>query len=131
MVSDAEIKTKVFQLIKGSELEKSVTGKLSKKGRPYGSNLEDIVISVLDGGSGEIQEFIVNVNIYVADTNRGTYYEEDTVRIETLSKIAISLFEVYNGSDYRCTLETQRTYQVDGRDEHCINNKISIKQINI
>lgn len=45
MKSDIEIKDDIYQIIKGSALEKAVTGKLKKTRRPANSNKEDIVIS--------------------------------------------------------------------------------------
>lgn len=45
MKSDIEIKDDIYQIIKGSTLEKAVTGKLKKTRRPANSNKEDIVIS--------------------------------------------------------------------------------------
>ena len=45
MKSDIEIKDDIYKFIKGSALEKAVTGKLRKTRRPKDSNLEDIVIS--------------------------------------------------------------------------------------
>ena len=47
MKSDIEIKDDVFKIIKGSILEQSVTGKLSKTRRPNNSSKEDIIISIL------------------------------------------------------------------------------------
>lgn len=56
MKSDIEIKDDIYQIIKGSALEKAVTGKLKKTRRPANSNKEDIVISILENGSGQVQE---------------------------------------------------------------------------
>jgi len=70
MKSDIEIKDDIYQIIKGSTLEKAVTGKLKKTRRPANSNKEDIVISILENGSGQVQEAFVNVNIYVSDDVR-------------------------------------------------------------
>ena len=55
MKSDIEISKFVYHKIKGSILERSVTGKLSDRGRPDKSDKEDIVISVLaNEGCGQI-----------------------------------------------------------------------------
>lgn len=47
MKSDIEIAKFVYHKIKGTELERNVSGKLSDRGRPNKSDKEDIVISVL------------------------------------------------------------------------------------
>ena len=47
MKSDIEIAKFVYHKIKGTDLERNVTGKLSDRGRPNKSDKEDIVISYL------------------------------------------------------------------------------------
>lgn len=81
MKSDIEIKDDIYQIIKGSTLEKAVTGKLKKTRRPANSNKEDIVISILENGSGQVQEAFVNVNIYVSDDVRDGQAEENSSRL--------------------------------------------------
>ena len=94
MKSDIDVKDDIYGHIKGSALEKAVTGKLSKTKRPNGSDKEDIVISVLANQNGQIQECFVNVNIYVADLYRGNQAEEDTIRLRELCNIAEGLLKV-------------------------------------
>jgi len=131
MKSDGAIKTDVFRVIKGSALEAVVSGKLSKKGRPAGSNQEDIVVSVLDNGSGQIQDAFVNVNIYVPDIQDTTKaHVIHDIRVDELSDLAIELLEVHNGHDFRFTIERQRVYPVEGKNEHCISNRLFYQQCN-
>lgn len=130
MKSDIEIKDDIYKFIKGSALEKAVTGKLRKTRRPKDSNLEDIVISILDNEAGQMQEAFVNVNIYVPDDIRGGQAEEKSIRLRELCKITYKLLEVGRGESYRFTLNKQRVLEVNGKDEHFINNKLLYKQIN-
>lgn len=130
MKSDIEIKDDIFQIIKGSTLEKAVTGKLKKTRRPANSNKEDIVISILENGSGQVQEAFVNVNIYVSDDVRDGQAEENSSRLRQLCKLATELLEVQRGEDYRFTLDKQRVMEVNGKNEHFINNKLLYKQVN-
>lgn len=130
MKSDIEIKDDIYEFIKGSALEKAVTGKLRKTKRPANSNLEDIVISMLDNESGQMQKAFVNVNIYVPDDIRNGQAEEKTIRLRELCKIAYTLLEVGRGESYRFTLVKQRVYEVNGKNEHFINNKLLYKQVN-
>lgn len=130
MKSDIEIKDDVYRVIKGSDLEKAITGKLSKTKRPAGSDKEDIVISMLDNGKGQIQEAFVNVNIYVPDDLRSGQAEENSARLRQLCKLAAELLEVQRGEDYRFTLDKQRVMEVNGKNEHFINNKLLFKQVN-
>lgn len=122
--SDIDIKDDVYNYIKGSALEKTITGKLCKTKRPAGSNNEDIVISILDNGSGQMQEAFVNVNIYVTDNIRDNQSEEATIRLRKLCKMSCELLEVGRGKGYRFTLNKQRVLEVNGKDEHFINNKL-------
>lgn len=132
MKSDASIKTLVYGVVAPSPLAKAVTGIVSKIGRPDGSTVEDIVISVLDGDNGQLQQFIVNVNIYVADVlNDKGKYIENTKRIELLSNQAISLFESYIGPSYRMELTKQRVLPVEGKNERVINNRVLLTYVNI
>ena len=130
MKSDIEIKDDIYQIIKGSTLEKAVTGKLKKTRRPANSNKEDIVISILENGSGQVQEAFVNVNIYVSDVVRDGQAEENSSRLRQLCKLATELLEVQRGEDYRFTLDKQRVMEVNGKNEHFINNKLLYKQVN-
>ena len=131
MKSDGKIKTIVFGVIKGSALEAAVSGKLSKRGRPAGSDLEDIVVSVLDNGSGQMQEAFVNVNIYVPDIQDNTQaHVINDVRVDALCELAIELLNVYNGGSFRFTIDKQRVFKVDGKNEHFINNRLLFRTVN-
>ena len=130
MKSDIEIKDDIYQIIKGSALEKAVTGKLKNTRRPANSNKEDIVISILENGSGQVQEAFVNVNIYVSDDVRDGQAEENSSRLRRLYKLATELLEVQRGEAYRFTLDKQRVMEVNGKNEHFINNKLLYKQVN-
>lgn len=131
MKSDIDIKDDIYKYIKGSALERAVIGKLCKSSsRPNGSDKEDIVISILDNGSGQIQEAFVNVNIYVKDNIRGGQAEMNDIRCRELCKVAIEVLEVGRGSCFRFTLDKQRVMPVNGKDEHFINNKLLYKQVN-
>ena len=131
MKSDVEIKADVYEVIKGSSLEIAVSGKLSKRGRPQGSDKEDIVVSILDNGNGQLQEAFVNVNIYVPDIqdNDGAFIVHD-IRAKELCRLAIELLEVCNGGDFRFTLNKQRLLKVEGKNEHFINNRLLYQQCN-
>ena len=130
MKTDAEIKTDIYKVINGSPLHKAVTGKLKKTKRPHNSTKEDIVISVLVNMNAQIQIATVNVNIYVADNIIDNQPEEDTVRTAELGKLAAELFEVFSGENYRATLVSQRVFEIDGTNEHAINNQIEYKFLN-
>lgn len=125
MRNEMEIKDDVYHLLKGSPLMKAVTGKLSKTVRPADSTEEDVIISVLTPNpNSQVQEIYLNINVYVADVKRGTQYEENTVRLRELMTIAEQTLRLAHGKHYRLTLGEQKSYDVPGRNEHFINNKV-------
>lgn len=128
--TDIDIKDDVYNYINRSELKKTVTGKLSKTKRPANSSKEDIVISILENGSGQYQEAYVNVNIYVKDLSRNNQSEEYTTRLRELCRVADKVLSVFHGETFRCTLDKQRVLEVNGKDEHVINNRLFYQQIN-
>lgn len=132
MKSDILIKDDLYKFISKSPLKSSVTGKICKVGvRPKGSDKEDIVISVIANMNGQIQEAVVNVNIYVADDIKSDgQNQEYTIRLRDLCRIASETLEVGSGDDYRFTLESQRVIEVVDTKEHVINNRLNYKQVN-
>lgn len=130
MKTDIDIKDEIFMLIKGSSLAYEVTGKLSKTVRPNGSDYEDIVISVLANQNAQIQEAIVNVNIYVKDVMRNNQPEENVPRLRKLSNLAKRLLSVGRGEGFRFILDSQRIMEVNGKNEHLINNRLLYRQCN-
>lgn len=132
MKTDEAIKTDVFKVIKKSPLAAAINGKVSKRKRPHNSKNEDVLISILANSNRQVQVATVNVNIYVADITVDNQPEEDTVRIEELSQIALNLLDVYWAPDgeFRLSLMEQRVYESDGTSEHIINNKLEYKYLN-
>ncbi len=125
MKNEMEIKDDIYHLLKDSDLIKNVSGKLSKTKRPDGSDKEDVVISVLgENPDVQVQELYLNVNVYVADVKRGNQYEENAIRLKELMMLSKNAFDLARGKGYRITLADQRAYEVPGKNEHFINNKI-------
>ena len=135
MKSDIDILKWLYHKIKGTELHKAVTGVLSDRGRPNGSESEDIVIAVLaNEGAGQIQTAYANVNVYVKDqwNDERNAWERDTARVSELCRLSEFLFNLF-GDCFRVSGKdsSQRvipagvTFQ-DGHTEHIINNKLFI-----
>lgn len=136
MKSDIEIAKFVRCKIVGSSLEKAVNGKLTDRGRPNDSDMEDIVIAVLSNeGAGQTQQAFVNVNVYVKDQwNAETKsWEQHTSRIGEICNLCKFLFSISDG-DYHTvpSKSIQKVFPLgtsfeDGHTEHIINNKIYIE----
>lgn len=125
MKNEMEIKTDVYLLLKDSYLVNEISGVLTKTKRPEDSKAEDVIISVLTPPMNrQVQEVYVNVNIYVADVMRGNRYEENTIRLNELCNLAFDALNLYNGNGFRLTLAEQKVMEVQGSDEHFINNRV-------
>lgn len=134
MVSNSEIKSIIYRIIKGSALETEIVskgGKLYRDAKPTNSLTEDIVISVLTNRNAQYQPAIVNVNIYVPDIRRDNDFIEDGSRIKTLEAKAIELLNEVVGSEYLVKLDVQETYKVLDVNQHCINNRLVITLLNL
>lgn len=130
MKTDEEIKTDVYQYLKGSPLMKAVNGTLSKRKRPFNSRKEDVVISILSNDRAQIQQAFVNVNIYVSDQEEDGQFQENSSRLRVLEKKAEQVLSLHIGNDYRFELNAQRTLEVKGNNEHVINNRLLYKKVN-
>lgn len=130
MKINGEIEDMIYEVIKGSILEQAIvsTGGILCKSedRPVNSAGEDIVISVLDVLNGRMQDAVINVNIYVPMERVSVGFRKNRARIDTLSRLAIELLENYNGGYYLFEVESQKAFQVEGVNEHCINNRIKL-----
>ena len=131
MKTDIGIRTDIYRHIRGSDLEKAVSGVVDINGRPDKSDKEDIVISIIgDTPVSQIQEVYLNVNVYVPDILIGTQYREDTLRTSELSGICYDVLKSGIGEGYKFSLESYRVFKVEGTNEHAINNKILYKFCN-
>lgn len=135
MKLECDIRLDLFNYIKGSSLIKEVNGLLYKQDeeRPDNADSEDIVIAVLtEPNINDVQEIIVLVRIYVADLfdSKSNLYRIDGRRIAKLEKLSFKEFEVFRTKESRCSLISQKTFKVQGRNEHCIVNRISYKHCN-
>lgn len=128
--TDIEIKDLMYELIKTSDIPGRVSGKVYKVPRPVNSQLEDVVISVVARSASEIQNFSVNVNLYVPDIKREDDYIENTVRLRELSRLCSDFFETIVKDNYILNLDEQECMKVNDVNFHCISNKIKLRIIN-
>lgn len=129
MKSDGAIKTDIYKYLRGKSLCNAVTGVLSKTGRPAKSQNEDVVISIVSNEGTQEQTAVLNVNIYVRDNEVEGHYEEDTLRLEELCKLAWNDLESFRTDEYNVHATSQRIYAT-AVGEHMINNTIEYKLIN-
>lgn len=125
--TDIDIKDLLYQWVNGSNLASEISGKVYKDKRPLNSEKEDAIIAVIGRDARQIQEAIVNVNVYVADKRRGKEAIEDTIRLRTLCTICASLFEYSHFGDWICELDSQEVMEAGGIDWHIINNRLRLR----
>lgn len=135
ILTELDILDAFFRYISSSELQKMISGKLYRMPRPQDSKKEDIVLSVLATGNGQIQPFVLNVNVYVPDIKRGNEFILNEQSIAPLMRMASQVLahgkmtHVVNGKEYDFLfdMESQKIYEVNGVDYHVINHRINVK----
>lgn len=117
-----EVQGDIITLLQGSALAQSVSGKIYRKGyRPLNSQAEDITVGFVTGVTGEIQEGVVVINVYVADIDaigNGTMVENGarTTEIERLADDWVQSLTA-SRSDYLFEL-SQTIYTEAEREVH-------------
>ena len=136
ILSEIDIKEVFYSLVTSSEIMGMTNGNVYRDKRPLNSKVEDVVISVLASGVGQIQSFLLNINVYVPDIKRGNEFISDDQRIKILMRKCLDFLEggVMNhtieghetvfGIKYR--LESQKLYEVNDAHFHAINHKIRV-----
>ena len=136
MLSDIDILDEFYPLVKDLPLLAEVSGVLSNRGRPTGSDKEDVVISILaNDGAGQIQKAFVNVRVYVSDLKNDVTkdWELNKQRCRKLCELSKPLFTLKgNGWIIRETESSQRVLPSgvqfqDGHTEHFIYNKLYVE----
>lgn len=130
MKTDIDIQQELYHYIKASDIKDAIGGEIRYVPRSKLATTEDCVISVLDNLNGQIQDAIVNVNIYVANISNGGESTENIPRLETLATLCSTVLNDVYISTYRFYLSKQRILPVEGKDEYVINNKLRYKNSN-
>lgn len=136
ILSEIDIKEVFYGLVSSHEITEMISGSVYRDKRPLNSKVEDIVISVLASGVGQIQPFILNINVYVPDIKRGNEFISDDQRIKILMRMCINFLEGgvishvidYSESEYgiKYRLESQKLHEVKEAGFHAINHKIRV-----
>lgn len=94
----------VIALIKASQLKSVVNGSIYKsQNRPIGSKTEDIVVNCIASSFEQVQEFSVNVNIFVPriEADGANVYLQDTARIAQISTALNEFVEGIVSDEYK------------------------------
>jgi len=134
-----EVVNVLFQHIENSVLVNSLkkpNGKLCKYQKPLNSELEDVVINGLPLVKGDVDEAVLNVNIYVPNLklpdNNPDRSQPDTARLLVLAKLGNQAFadgadedgEIWDEAGQYCFKYQQDTVMDDVNNMHYINFRI-------
>ena len=129
--TDIDIKDEIYQWISSSSLMSSLSGAIYKDARPLNSTKEDVIIAVIARDAGyQIQEAIVNVNVYIPDIRRGQEAIEDMIKLRSICTACASLFDYKHEGDAIYALDSQEVMKANGIDWHVINNRIRVRYNN-
>lgn len=127
-LTGTDIEQVFYNFLKGGSLETAISGKIYKSGmRPIGSTNEDVVIVFLSGFSTQIQDGIVVINTYVADTKDGL---KNTSRIKSLETVIKTWIDSFVDVNYKIELErTIKVFAEPDISQHFISTRISFKTL--
>lgn len=135
MKTEYDIRNDLFSFLSGSELKNCITGKIFKyeEERPDKSDKEDLVIAPLsETPFAQVQETVVMIRIYVRNLfdKENNLYRANGIRLNELENLCKKVLKVFRTDEARCTLDTIKTYKVQGREERCLVNRIIYKHCN-
>lgn len=136
MKTEADIRDDLYQYVCNSGIKALLSGTVYKYDveRPDMSGKEDLVIAPLsETPFSQLQEIIVNIRIYVSDLydRAHSVYRADGIRLRDIEQVCKKTFAIFRTHEARCVLESIKTFKVEGRNEHCIVNRINYKYCNL
>lgn len=128
MKTDVEIRQEIYRFVKESLIGATISGKVSYVNDHVDG--EDCMISVPDNENGQFQEVFVYVRVYVPNINSNGISVENIPRIKELEQLCQEVLKYGSDGDNMFELKTQTSKPVNGKNEHCISNKLFYKQFN-
>lgn len=125
----------LFQNLNTSSLKTAIDGVVCKK-RPIDSKLEDVVIRALTANNLDIQNVIVNVNIYVPNkalslNGKQDDTQPDTKRLKQLVDIALPLLVDKWQGDLNYNVQNVIMIEDEASKSHYMNIRVEFFSINI
>lgn len=126
--------------INASPLKEAISGGVYKFKRPTNSEAEDVVINSLPITNGQLQQAVVNVNVFVPNKVQsiGGYQDDeqpDTKRLKLLAELATSdLVDVWEPEDsygVNYDVQQQTVIQDDDSKQYYINIRLQFYSVNI
>lgn len=137
MKTAKEIQGDIINLLQNSALSNEVSGRIYRKGyRPLNSQEEDIVVAFVTGFSGEIEEGVVVVNVYVPDIDtfeNGTMVENGA-RTAQIERLAADWVEGLKASHSNYLFSLSQAISTEAEQaihQHFVSIRLSYKLFNI
>jgi len=127
MKTTFDILTILYKALDGSALKSAISGGIHKLSRPTGSKVEDVVINSLPITGGQLQRGTANVNIYVPDKETGHDRGPDTLRMATLSQIALTAIQDHYSQTYAFWVVNQHDFAEPETRTHYVNLRIDYR----
>ena len=130
-----QVLTDVYQLLKGSALAEMVSGGVYyAETRPRDSKDEDIVVGYLAGVPADLQQIVVNINIFVPDIDPWSngVLTPDIARLSAIEQAAAqwaeSLTVAATGGKYQVSLyDNIHTGEAMGIGQHYVNVQLRLR----
>ena len=135
MKTAKQIQGDIINLLKGSDLEKAISGKVYRNGlRPTNSTKEDIIVTHTAGIGEQLQSGVITLNIFVEDVTMNKQKVENGKRTAELELLALNWFQgIEQSSDtyYFELKETIKTTKDNSRSQHFVVIKLNYEFLNI
>ncbi len=127
-----QIEKDVFQIIRNSELNNIIGGKVYRSGtRPKNAMSEDIVVKFLSGIDQQEQSGIVLIHVYVSNISASNDGElvKDIARIDELEQHLNALVANIEDNEYLFEKDgTPHSYPAEGIEQYFINLRLHYRR---
>lgn len=125
----------VYNELKSGPTKSAINGGVYKYTRPVNSSLEDVVINSLPVTGEQLQQAIVNVNVFVP--NQDVSIDEvqqktaNHVRLKALAALAVTELTDGISGDYTWGVQQQTVIEDDESDSYYVNIRLQFYVSNI
>ena len=126
----SEIENDVIGLLNDSSLKEAVAGIYADGMRPVVSGAQEAVVSFVSGTNGQIQSGMIDVNVYVPDTDAGSGRPvKNRVSCARLEKRLAEVAGRLGMAGYEFSAgDTIRTVRAETGNEHYVNLRLNFKR---
>lgn len=129
MKTGMEIETDVYRLLMASSIAEELSGRVYRIKHPRDMADDCAVVNFLSGRDEQIQNGVVNLNIFIADiiVDGGETYP-DTKKIGMFQRLVLDWIEKTRHSEYRLDTDASMTI-IESADtnQHYINCRLNFK----